>query len=128
MLANARATELLDLHARLLTEVGPEAAGALASAVTHDLADLMAVASQAFRALSVTPAPPRLQHELERALGNVAPAPVPGARRRTVRRRRLAIVTGGAALALAGVTAAWLAERLWPDPPVPHIAAPAPDG
>lgn len=111
MIAQPDKTQLLDLHARVLTELGPEAAEVLAQWAGQELSDLMAVASQAFQSLTVSPAPPRLRSMVEATLASSPSADLPQ-RRLAARRRKVALLTGGAALALAGLTVAWLTELL----------------
>lgn len=117
MMDDTAITDLLDRHAGLLATGDPEA-DSLALAAPTEAQALLAIASAVHAALRPVPPAPAFRSALGRSLMTTAER---GRRpwRATAGLRRLpqlathrtAVVASGAAMAMMGVTVAWLAGR-----------------
>ena len=117
MIDDTTIAELLDHHARLLAAGDPEAL-ALERSAGAEVRPLLAIANAAYAALPPIPPSPAFRAALGRSLAQAA-----GRGRRPWRAtaglrhlprlatHRTAVVTSGAAMAVMGVTVAWLAGR-----------------
>jgi hypothetical protein len=118
MIEDAALVDLLDRHAQLLA-AGDPAAAEMARNAPAELRSLLAVATAAHAALPPVAPAPAFRDALGRGLVHNAARPQARHRRAAAGLKRLpglashrsAVVTSGAAMAVMGVTVAWLAGR-----------------